>query len=119
MQTLDQALICFFEKAAERDEILMHELEREPRFALSPDRWCFTLPDLFSFLRPRFKAIGKTSYNEFRRAVYSAPINTTTKRHGAEIVIDQNHGHVDKSVYAMKWRQRKDGGGTSSSTRIN
>jgi hypothetical protein len=112
MQTLEQVLIPFFEQAAKRDKTLLRELERDPCFTLMPDRWCFTLPDLFSFLQPRSEAIGKVSYKEFRRAIYTTSINAATRHYGAEVVIDRNHGQVDKSVYALTWRNREDGTST-------
>ena len=56
----------------------------------------------------RFEAVSVVSYNEFRRAIYAAPINATIRHFRAEIVIDQNHGQVDKSVYALTWRKRED-----------
>ena len=112
MQTLEQALIPFFEQAAKRDKTLLRELERDPCFTLMPDRWCFTLPDLFSFLQPRSEAIGKVSYKEFRCAIYTTSINAATRHYGAEVVIDRNHGQVDKSVYALTWRNREDGTST-------
>lgn len=110
MQALELALISFFEQAARRDKTLLRELEQEQRFAFTPDRWCFTLPDLFSFLQQRHETVAAASYHEFRRAIYAGPINTTVKHFGAEVLIDQNHGQVDKSVYALVWRKREDEG---------
>ncbi|MGB5495347.1 MAG: hypothetical protein WBM97_12820 [Sedimenticolaceae bacterium] len=103
MLALEHALISFFERVASRDQHLLSELERERCFAFTPDRWCFALPDLFSFLQQRFETVGAVSYSEFRRAIYAAPINSTIKHSGAEVVIDQNHGRVDRSVYALTW----------------
>ena len=107
MHVLEQALITFFEQAASRDRPLFRDLEQAGCFALSPDRWCFTLPDLFSFLQQRLDALSGVSYSEFRRAIYAAPINTVTKQLGAEIVIEKNLEQVDRSVYALSWPDRE------------
>lgn len=108
MQALQNSLVSFFEQVARRDKPLLRELAKQQAFALSPDRWLFTLPDLFSFLQKRHKTLTAIGYKAFRRAIYAAPINAAIKNLDAEIVIDQNHGQVDKSVYALRWRTREE-----------
>jgi len=116
MQALKHTLTTFFEQAAKREMPLLRELEQDQRFAVKADRWCFTLPALFSFLQQRSETMSGVSYNDFRRAIYSTPINASIDRFAAEVVIDQNHGQVDTSVYALTWRKRDDEGITPPTT---
>lgn len=114
MQPLEHALLTFFEQVARRHEPLLRELEKHPGFTLTPGSWRFTLPGLFSFLQRRHESLTELGYNEFRRALYATPINATIKHFGAHIVIEQNLGKVDKSVYALIWRNREDAMPTAS-----
>jgi len=101
---LEQALISFFEQAARRSETLLHKLRQETRFAVDPGRWCFTLPDLHSFLQREDPAFRSVTYRRFRKALFNSPINRTLKPYGAEITIADNRGKVDRSTYALVWK---------------
>ncbi|BAU49219.1 hypothetical protein SVA_2671 [Sulfurifustis variabilis] len=101
---LEQALISFFEQAARRNETLLNKLRQEPRFTVEPGRWCFTLPDLHSFLQEQDAEFRSLDYRRFRKALFNSPINETAKSCGAEITIVDNQGKVDRSRYALVWK---------------
>lgn len=103
MNELEHELLGFFEQAAARDVLLISLLKQDSRFVLTEERWCFTLPDLFAFLGQRFDNVRNASFSCFRRAIYNSPVNKAVRRFNAQIVIDTNSGHTDKSVYAMIW----------------
>jgi len=94
----------FFERVALRDAEELRRLHADPAFALDPDRWRFTLPDLFAYLQQRDEAFSGTDYLRFRRALFNSSVNRNVRRFGAEIVIADNRSKVDQSTYALVWR---------------
>ena len=103
MPTREKTVVDFFEQVANRDTCLMRALEQDRRFDITPDRWCFTLPDLFAFMSQRGEYLGTCTYRQFRRGIYGSAINAAVKKLDAEVIIDTNHGNTNKSVYALVW----------------
>lgn len=105
---LRRTLVSLFEQVARRDASVLDQLHRDGSFALTDDRWRFTLPSLFAFLQRRDTVSDSTGYETFRRALYASPINATIQQIGAEIRIEHNLGHVDETIYALVWLRPKD-----------
>ena len=103
MSIRERTIVDFFAQVANQDACLMHALEQDRRFIIESSRWCFTLPDLFLFMRQRCEDLRTCTYLEFRCRVYKSAINATVKKLGAEVIIDTNHRNTDKSVYAVVW----------------
>ena len=66
----------------------------------------FTLPQLFETFSQLNKQIAElnqteTGYKEFRKVVFNIPINEEMKKRGGEIIILDNKGKVDESVYCL------------------
>lgn len=106
MQSIEQALISFFVRAARKDKTQLDKLKREQRFLVGQERWCFTLPDLYSFLQRQDDVFRGVNYKQFRRAIFNSPINQTVKSYGAEVIITDNRAKVDQSRYALVWQSR-------------
>lgn len=104
MRAIEQALVSFFEQVAQKDEILLNKLRQESRFNLTPEHWCFTLPDFYSFLQRQDVSFRAIEYRQFRRALFNSPVNKTIEPYGAEIIIVDQRGKVDQSGYALIWR---------------
>ncbi len=62
----------------------------------------FSLPQLYEIFLQQDEQVTKSSYPEFRKALFSSPINEKMKTCGGEIVISKNTGKVDESVYCLK-----------------
>ncbi len=62
----------------------------------------FTLPQLFECFSQLDSELAILSYTEFRKALFNSPINEEMKKRGGEIVIMENTGKVDVSVYCLK-----------------
>lgn len=107
MQAIELALVSFFEQVAQKDEALLKLLEQEQCFRVEQGRWCFTLPDLFSFLQHQDDVFGSLEYIQFRQMIFNSPINQTTKLYGAEIAIADNRAKVDESSYALVWQAKE------------
>lgn len=108
MRTIEQALISFFEQVAQKDETRLDTLRRESRFTLTCERWCFTLPDFYSFLRRQDVAFRAIEYRRFRRALFNSPINKTLAPYGAAVVIVDQRANVDRTGYALVWGKSGD-----------
>lgn len=104
MGAIEQALISFFEQVAQKDKALLETLKREQSFSVDQGRWCFTLPDLYRFLQQQEDVFSGVDYKQFRKFIFSNPINLTVKVHGAEITIADNQANVDTSTYALVWQ---------------
>lgn len=104
MQSVEEALIFFFEQAAKKESALLEMLANNPSFSIEQDCWCFTLPDLYVFLQSQEDRYANLDYNQFRKLIFNSPINQTVRSHGAEITIKNNQTNVDKSCYALVWR---------------
>ena len=103
MPAVEDALIHFFELAAQKEPALMTSIQQERRFSVAAERWCFTLQDLFTFLQHRDEVFNRMDYKEFRHALFGSPINRATRALGAEVIIADNRNNVDKSTYALVW----------------
>ena len=67
-------------------------------FICEHGHWQFRLPALHAFL------CGQEStraYRDFRRQLLKSPINARLRDHGAQIVILENHGKLDASLYGL------------------
>lgn len=105
MQTIEIALLEFFERVALKDSVLLEAFAGHPEFTLEQGRWVFTLPALHEFLLLQNTRFKELEYMQFRSEIFNCPINQTIKAHGAEIIIIDNHGKVDKSEYALIWQK--------------
>jgi hypothetical protein len=103
VKAIEQALIRFFEQAAQRDSDLLEKLITERSFSVEEGRWGFTLPDLHRFLQCHEAVFGTIDYKDFRRAIFNSPVNQVVRTYGAEVIIADNRGKVDQSSYAMIW----------------
>jgi hypothetical protein len=104
MQAIEQALISFFERVAQRDERQLEKLRLEQRFSVEKRCWHFTLPDLYYFLQGQDDVFNRIGYKQFRHLIFDCPINQTVKLFGAEITITENRAKVDQSRYALVWQ---------------
>ena len=107
MQSIQQALVTFFEQVAEKNSSLFTNLKQEQSFTVEPHCWSFTLPSLHAYLQHQDDMFNRIEYKQFRQLIFSSPINQSVKIHGAEITITENRGKVDKSTYAMIWPSGK------------
>lgn len=105
MQTSEQALISFFERVAQKDKKQLKRLREEQRFSVEQRCWLFSIPDLYSFLQFHDDVFRCLNYTQFRQLIFNAPIHKGVKSFGAEIIIADNQGKVDKSEYALVWDQ--------------
>ncbi len=103
MSIAEQALLSFFVQVAQKDKVQLEKLKCEESFSVSNERWCFTLPDLYFFLRYQGSEFSRTEYKQFLQLIFNSLINQTVKTYGAEITIIKNLGKVDKSSYALVW----------------
>ena len=106
MQAIEQALVSFFEQVAKKDLARLTALKQEQCFTVDEERWHFTLSDLHHYLQQHNELFGGVDYKQFRQLIFSSPINQTIKLFGAEIVIADNLGKVDKSRYALVWHAK-------------
>ncbi len=109
MRAIEQALVSFFEQVARKDETRLNALRRESRFALTRERWCFTLPDFYSFLQRQDVAFRAIEYRRFRRAIFNSPINKALAPYGAAVIIVDQRANVDRTGYALVWGKSEDG----------
>ena len=103
MSISEQALVSFFVQVAQKDQDQLEKLKCEKSFSVSNERWCFTLPDLYSFLRDHDSEFRRIEYKHFLQMLFNCLINQTIKAYGAEITIIKNLGKIDKSSYALVW----------------
>jgi len=104
MRAIELALVSFFEQLAQKDNTLLEAVRQDPRFRIDQARWHFTLPDLYAFLQQYDDVFNLIDYSQFRQLVFSSTINQDIKPYGAEIIITDNQGKVDKSGYALVWQ---------------
>ena len=102
---VQQSLISFFEQVAQKDTQQLQCLNQEHCFCLDGESWSFTLPDLHRFLQHQNEIFSSVEYPQFRQLLFSSPINQTTKKYGAHIIIHHNLYKVDQSLYAMEWQE--------------
>lgn len=108
MTSIQQVLVSFFEQVAKKDKAQLKKLKQVSYFSVDPERWCFTLPDLYSFLQHQDSAFSDIEYKKFRQLIFNSPINQSVKLYGAEIIITDNQSKVDKSEYALVWLVKED-----------
>lgn len=99
------ALIDFFNDVAKRDQELLKCLRANFATRIGDDVLCFTVPELHSFLSHNISMFDGTDYHSFRRALFNAPINAALSSLGASIVIIENNGKVDRTLYGLNWVQ--------------
>ncbi|MYB89444.1 MAG: hypothetical protein F4X93_05745 [Proteobacteria bacterium] len=104
MQDLQQTLLRFFERVAQKDPALLEVLEDESGFVLEPGCWCFTLPGLHTFLQDHDPSFRAVEYGQFRQLIFQSAINQALKSQGAEITLHENKSKVDQSSYALTWK---------------
>jgi len=110
--TPEQALLAFFQRVATRDPEQLRALGRHPGFDFASGCWQFRIPDLYAYLQrhePGFEPLG---YSQFRKLLFGCPVNRSIAPFGAEVVIAENHGKVDRSVYALVWNPTPDPDGS-------
>ena len=105
MQSIEQTLISFFARVAQKNQPQLIKLEQEQCFSVEQGRWCFTLPALFSFLRRHDDIFNCIDYSQFRQLIFNSQLNYTVKLYGAEINIANNQKKVDLSTYALIWQE--------------
>ncbi|MCW8962152.1 MAG: hypothetical protein OQL16_00045 [Gammaproteobacteria bacterium] len=104
MHAAEPALASFFEQVAQKDNTLLNTIKQEACFRLDQAQWHFTLPDLYSFLQLYDDVFNLVDYSQFRQLVFSSTVNQDIKPYGAEIIITDNQGKVDKTGYALVWQ---------------
>jgi hypothetical protein len=62
----------------------------------------FSLPDLYKFALLEIKAKDKQSYTIFRRCLYGQQTQVMLRQLGGEVVIAQNHRHINMSIYRLQ-----------------
>ena len=107
MQSIQQALISFFEHVAQKNNSQLTNLKQEQGFTVEQYCWSFTLPKLYDYLQHQDDTFKHIGYKQFRQLIFSCPINQAVKMHGAEITIAENRNKVDKSTYTMVWPGEK------------
>lgn len=96
--------VVFFLNCCERvlqGEVALLEQLRAQGFACEAQSWNFTLPALHAFLAQH---LGEQcpDYPTFRRQLFASDCNQQLQRLGAAIVIADNRGKVDESLYALQ-----------------
>lgn len=85
-----------------RDDAELIALLRCQGFVCGPSAWQFSLPALHAFVRGQLAAQDALEYLQFRRQLFASDLNTRLRDLGAEIVIVDNHGNVDQSLYGLR-----------------
>jgi len=64
----------------------------------------FSLPDLYEFasLEAKLDEKFEQSYTRFRHSLYGQQTQVMLRQLGGEVVIAQNHQHVDMSIYRLQ-----------------
>ncbi|MET1076995.1 MAG: hypothetical protein ABWY06_03135 [Pseudomonas sp.] len=96
---LNDFLHCCQQVLAGDGELI--ELLRHQGFACAAGHWHFRLPALHAFLDARLPAEHRTSYHVFRQALLTSPVNTRLRPHQGQILIIDNLGKVDVSLYGL------------------
>ncbi len=104
MTAAEQALTSFFIRVSRRDELELSPLRDEPAFSVTRNAWDFTLPALHLYLKHRYMVFRPLDYRQFRRLLFSCPINKSVAAEFAEIIVADNTGNTDRSVYTMLWK---------------
>lgn len=70
-------------------------------FECDAQGWQFRLPALHALLITRLPSGERIDYPQFIRELYASDLNTRLRALDAEIVIVNNRGKVDASVYGL------------------
>ena len=62
----------------------------------------FSLLDLYEFALLEVKGEGKQSYTSFRCCLYGQQTQVMLRQLGGEVVITQNHKHINMSIYRLQ-----------------
>lgn len=100
---MSQALGVFLnccERVLQGDKALLEQL-RAAGFECQAAYWSFRLPALHAFL---LQQLGEQcpDYPTFRRQLFASDCNQQLQGLGAAIVIADNRGKVDESLYALR-----------------
>ncbi|MDP3815648.1 hypothetical protein [Pseudomonas sp.] len=79
------------------DAVLLEEL-RAQGFVCAAGRWDFSLPALHAYLSGE----GAVDYRHWLQRLYASDINARLREQGAAIVILDNRGKVDLSLYGLR-----------------
>lgn len=109
MRAIERALIAFFEQVAQKDKAQLEKLEQEQCFSVEQGCWCFTLPNLYSYLQRQDNVFCSIDYRQFRQLIFDSPVNQAVKSYGAEITITDNRSKVDRSSYSLVWNAKEKG----------
>ena len=71
---------------------------RAQGFVCAAGRWDFSLPALHAYLSGE----GDVDYRRWLRQLYASEINARLREQGAEIVILDNRGKLDSSLYGLR-----------------
>ncbi len=85
-------------EAVLRDDAQLLEQLRARGFSCEPGSWTFSLPELHLYLN----AGQGVDYRCWLKQLYASDINTRLRELGAEIVIVDNRGKVDASLYGLR-----------------
>ena len=85
-------------EAVLRGDAQLLEQLRARGFSCEPGSWTFSLPELHRYLTAR----QGMDYRRWLKQLYASDINTRLRELGAEIVIVDNRGKVDTSLYGLR-----------------
>jgi hypothetical protein len=85
-------------EAVLRGDAQLLEQLRAQGFSCEPGSWTFSLPELHRYL----DAGQGMAYRLWLKQLYASDINTRLRQLGAEIVIVDNRGEVDESLYGLR-----------------
>ena len=97
---MSEPLQRFFEccEAVLRGDAQMLEQLCAYGFTCAPGHWVFNLPELHRFL----DAGQEMDYRLWRKQLFASDLNTRLRDLRAEIVIVDNRGKVDASLYGLR-----------------
>lgn len=97
---MSESLQRFIEccQAVLRGDAQMLEQLRAEGFTCAPGHWAFSLPELHRYLT----AGQEMDYRRWLKQLYASDTNMRLRALGAEIVIVDNRGKVDASLYGLR-----------------
>ncbi len=101
-----EVILLFFQDIAKRKFNILKKIEKRNEFYTNHAKWEFTLPDLFAFIQQNLDDFNYSDYKEFRKILFSIPLNTELKKYNAIITIEKNMNNVDKTTYALFWKNQ-------------
>ncbi|MES2821259.1 MAG: hypothetical protein V4812_19970 [Pseudomonadota bacterium] len=100
---MDDPLDAFLQRCTRvlaGDTLLIGELQRQG-FACTIGHWQFRLPALHALLCHDAPNAQALDYAAFRQRLLKGPVNRSLRAHGGQILILDNRGKVDLSLYAL------------------